>query len=221
MSTTNTTLATILLVLASTTVLSAPASLTGCASLNEKTQRCDLCYQRLSTADGGCGAESSEGNCEFYSYAKKTVRCNNCKPGFFSNYYGKGLKDDCLKVKKVLPNCETYGFSDDCVLCKGGFAAGKEGGCVSFADLGIKDTNCLWGGNYNPKLKAGYCLRCKNGFARNLYGNCVKSDYNLGCLTVITGREGCVDCNVYEGFSARPGRKCVKDFAAGKRTSIF
>ena len=214
--------ASILAVLAITvnaSMLRQTSPLKGCIRYSDSVQKCATCHKRQVTpANGGCGPVATnqpEQRCLDFSLAKYGTFesiCQVCKPQYIFDWYKKnGHSFACVEPAKKVANCVQYGFNQ-CQVCKGGFATDDDD-CRSFKDLNLEDANCLWGGRYFKRDGRNICYRCKLGFARNSNGVCVPRPKNEGCLSIFSGRQGCYECNVYEGYSARPGGRCVKDLA--------
>ena len=181
---------------------------------------CLLCYKSIPMGKGkGCGPlPSNHGYCDFYSLEQFTgeITCGACDSDHVLNLGIISQTQNACQAKNTIQGCvDAFQFKKDepprCVGCLNNLYTNpktKQNVCASGGNLTVE--NCLWGGLVVPKFGSS-CYRCKPGYALSFDRSKCEVPASPGCMTneSRTGKT-CFSCDIYDGYYAVPGGKCVK-----------
>ena len=184
-------------------------------------QICHICYYRKISAPGCDTTELPESNnCILYQDFKQDFNgCYLCQPDYAKDHRiikkktqekglitRTGLKDNgkCVKIDTVIEDCiehELFDTGTFCVLCKDGFPNPTFRKCSQKKEI----ENCLWGARKRGKLE---CFRCKPGYNTSYNGTRCLPQIIRGCMVFNEFKQQCLACDVFDGYSYRPGNQC-------------
>ena len=195
---------TLLLLIASTSVLSCPENCISCTVRNQCTQ----CFKSDLTFQHQC-VPPSVPNCllSAYNLATKHYSCVWCAKGYAGKHLGTRITGDntCVQTTKTIESCINNVFvasQQKCFTCSGRLAPSKSFDSCETPERQF--ANCVAYSRRNDNLMLS-CSRCGPGYTLDVErARCIQSP-TQGCLNAYVSNGGtrCVTCDGFEGYYMR------------------